>query len=59
MPKLAPICSNGTENQIKTISSSHMSKVKTKENILIVAKTGMTKKTLSYNVCISYFKGRH
>jgi hypothetical protein len=59
VPKLAPICSNGIENQIKTISSSHMSKDKTKENILIVAKTCMIKKTLPYNVCISYFKGRH
>jgi hypothetical protein len=53
MPKLAPICSNGTKNQIKTISSSHMSKDKTKKNILIVAKTCMIKKTRPYNVCIN------
>lgn len=59
MPKPTPICSNGTKNQIKTIKFSHMSKDKTKENILIVAKIGMTKKTLPYNVCIRYFKGRH
>jgi hypothetical protein len=32
MPKLAPICSNDTKNKIKTVSSSHMSKDKMKEN---------------------------
>lgn len=58
IPKPAPICSNGTKNKIKTTSSSHKTKYKKKENILIVAKTGMTKKKISYNLCISYFKGR-
>ncbi len=58
MPQLALICFNKTKNQVKTISSSHMSKDKTKENLLTIAKVGMTQKNFPTTYVIVTFKGR-